>query len=346
MKGRQGRFLGTIIVGWIAARAWLLWPVVPLAIGTATPAGAPIDVQKAPPFTPAAAFQPMRIAAAASGAPAKRAAVVPRTVTEPEGPREPQERSEPRALDGDLGASSAPPQQRAAYTERAPASPTVALDQARAAGRAMGGQAYLFYRPGSGRAALAPGGSLGGSQAAARVAVALNRDGPVRTAIAARLYAPLQSKGAEAAVGLDWHPLAGVPLRFSIERRIGLDRAGRNAWSAYAAGGFFAGGLPLRLEADGYAQAGVVGARSRDLFVDGALRVGRRIALGKGDAVVGAGTWGAAQPGAARLDAGPRLAVSLPVERHRLTLAAEGRFRLAGRAAPGSGAALTLTADF
>jgi len=199
-------------------------------------------------------------------------------------------------------------------------------------------QAYVFLRPGSGRA-LASGSALGGSQAAARIAVPFGG----HFAAAARLYAPLASRGAEAALGFDWRPVTGLPLRFSIERRQRLDAEGRSAWSAYAAGGFYTAPVP-NLILDGYAQAGFVGARRRDLFADGALRVERRVMSGPIAVGVGGGLWGAAQPGAARLDAGPRVSVRLPLADHAVTLAVEERFRLAGNARPGSGAALTLAA--
>lgn len=208
------------------------------------------------------------------------------------------------------------------------------------------GTLFLFLRPGSGRAGIAAGGQLGGSQAGGRIAYRLNPAGPVRTAIAARLHAPIESRGAEAAVGLDWHPLPNAPLRLSAERRVALDRAGRNAWSAYAAGGFYAGHLPFGIEADGYAQAGVVGARRQDLFVDGAVRAGKRMRVAGFAMVIGGGLWGAAQPGVARLDIGPRAGVALPIAGRTATLALESRMRIAGRARPGSGAVLTLAADF
>jgi hypothetical protein len=197
--------------------------------------------------------------------------------------------------------------------------------------------AYLFVRQGSGRPGLAANGQLGGSQAAARIAYRLNAEGPVRTALAVRAYAPLEGRGAEVAAGLDWYPKPGLPLRLSVERRLAVDSAGRDAWSAYVAGGFYK--EPARgVTVDGYAQAGVVGARRRDLFIDGALRAGARL----GPATIGAGLWGAAQPGVARLDAGPRLALA----GDHLSLAVEGRFRLAGRADPGSGVTLTLASEF
>jgi hypothetical protein len=199
---------------------------------------------------------------------------------------------------------------------------------------------YLFVRQGTGAPGLARTGQLGGSQAAARLTYRLG-DGPVRIDIAGRAYRPLTGKGGEAALGLDWHPIAGNALRVSIERRIAIDKAGRDAWSAYAAGGLYA--EPMRNFAlDLYAQSGIVGVRSRDAFADGAVRAGYRL----GPATIGAGVWGAAQPHVSRLDAGPRIALAMPAGEGTLSLALEGRFRLAGRADPGSGVTLTIAADF
>jgi hypothetical protein len=210
------------------------------------------------------------------------------------------------------------------------------------------GSAWLFARPDTGRAGLAGGGQLGGSQAGVRLAYRLTDWGPGSLALAARLSSPLRSaSGAEAALGIDWHPATNIPFRLSVERRVAIGHEGRNAWSAYAAGGFYRGGLPGGLEMDGYAQAGVVGARSRDLFADGAVRVGKPVTLSGGKRlVVGAGAWGAAQPGASRLDIGPRASLSLPVAGAIVTGAVDWRIRVAGDASPGSGAAFTLAADF
>jgi hypothetical protein len=225
----------------------------------------------------------------------------------------------------------------------APSAPIVST-KARARDR-WSGSAYLFVRPGEGAPTLAAGGTLGGSQVAGRVTYRLNPSNAVRTTFAARFYAPVRGKGAEGALGLDWHPVAGVPLRIAAERRVGLDRFGRDAWSAYAAGGFYREPLP-RMIVDGYAQGGVVGARRRDLFADGGLRAGYRYSVGGGALTTGAGIWAAAQPDAERVDIGPRVALAMPVAGQTFGVAVEGRVRIAGDARPGSGAALTVGVDF
>uniref|UniRef100_UPI0035CB6D37 hypothetical protein n=1 Tax=uncultured Caballeronia sp. TaxID=1827198 RepID=UPI0035CB6D37 len=55
-------------------------------------------------------------------------------------------------------------------------------------------------------------------------------------------------------------------------------------------------------------------------FGDGAARLTRPVTLGPIRLDVGAGTWGGAQRGAARLDVGPTVGLSLPVARHALRL--------------------------
>jgi hypothetical protein len=99
--------------------------------------------------------------------------------------------------------------------------------------------------------------------------------------------------------------------------------------------------LPLRFRLEAYGQAGVVGAGSRDLFVEASARAAHPAG---GGISLGAGVWGAAQPGAARFDVGPSLTLRLP--QLGANLSADWRFRAAGRAQPGSGPALTLHTDF
>lgn len=206
----------------------------------------------------------------------------------------------------------------------------------------LAGSAWVLLRP-DGAAALAPGGTLGGSQAGLRLLYRLNDDPSRPLALSARLYAPLRgTRGAEAALGLDWRPDARLPVHLLVERRQRIGRAGRSAFAATAYGGGAAalgGGWRL----DGYAQAGVVGLRSRDPFIDGSVRISRPL----GPVEAGAAGWGAAQPGAARLDAGPQL--SLPVRVRdgvALRVSAEYRFRILGDARPASGPSLTLGVDF
>lgn len=187
---------------------------------------------------------------------------------------------------------------------------------------------------------LAPAGTLGGSQAGVRLRYRLNGDAARPLALSARLYAPLRDRrGGEAAVGIDWRPLGGAPVHILAERRQALGADGRSAFALTVYGGVDEVRLPGRLRLDAYGQAGAVGTRSPDFFADGSAR----ISLPAGRLEFGAGAWGGAQRGAARLDAGPLVAIRLP---GRTRVSAEWRFRIAGDAAPGSGPALTLGSDF
>lgn len=197
---------------------------------------------------------------------------------------------------------------------------------------------WMVVRREPGGPALAPGGTLGGSQAGARISYRLGGG----FALSARAYLPLRrTAGAEAAAGLEWRPVASVPLAILAERRQALGREGRSAFALTLHGGGSVA-LPRGLRLDAFGQAGLVGTRSRDLFVDGAIRIAAPV----GRLEVAVGARGAAQPGAARLDAGPGLAFRLPLRGANVRIEAGWRFRVAGAAAPGSGPALTLASDF
>jgi hypothetical protein len=190
---------------------------------------------------------------------------------------------------------------------------------------------------------LASAGQLGGSQAGIRVRYDLGSG----LAAALRVSGPLRSRlGKEAAAALDWRPIRRVPVPVSIVRRAGLDRDGRDA---FAAGVFGGGGVPLPLgfSLDGYGQAGLVGLKRGDAYVDGAVRMERKLVdAGRFRLAAGAGAWGGAQPGVSRLDLGPQIVAHVPVADGGLRLAAEWRFRVAGDARPGSGPAFSMGADF
>lgn len=212
--------------------------------------------------------------------------------------------------------------------------------------RRWSGSAWAFLRGGGRASALSPGGQIGGGQIGARLLYRLDQSGTLAAAM--RLSGTIGgARQTEAAVGLDWKPLAVLPLHLMVQRRIAIDRGGRNAWTAGVAGGVDAIPVAPGWRLDGYAEAGIVGLRSRDLYADGAARVARTIDLGDGRSLaLGRGLWGAAQPGAARLDMGPSAVLRFPVAHHAVALALDWRERIAGAAKPGSGVALTLASDF
>jgi len=184
---------------------------------------------------------------------------------------------------------------------------------------------------------LASGGTLGGSQAGARLAYAFNR----AFAASLRLTSTIGGEnGAEVALGMRWAPLRAVPVSLTAERRQRIGNAGRSAFALFAEGGVYDRPMPFKFTLDAYGQAGVVGFRHSDLFADGAITftrpVWRRISAG-------AGVWAGIQPGVYRVDAGPR--VSLRVGRS-MRVHIDYRQRLAGEASPGSGPAVTVAGDF
>ncbi|HEY1146722.1 MAG TPA: hypothetical protein VGE84_10320, partial [Allosphingosinicella sp.] len=197
-------------------------------------------------------------------------------------------------------------------------------------------------REGGGEA-LAGGATLGGSQWGGRLAYRLNADPAQPLAAVGRVYSPLHGGGAEAALGLEWQPLASLPVRALAERRVALEHGGRNAFSLLAHGGVSGRRVTGPMLLDAYGQAGIVGLRSRDAFVDGVVTLSMPV---ENWIQAGLGVWGAAQPGASRLDAGPQLSVVLPLSGVNARLSGAWRVRLAGDATPGSGPALTLGTDF
>jgi hypothetical protein len=141
---------------------------------------------------------------------------------------------------------------------------------------------------------------------------------------------------------VDWKPIADLPLHILAERRERVGREGRSDFGITVYGGGERRILNGRLRLEAYGQAGVVGLKERDLFADGSVRASTPI----GPFEVGAGAWGGAQPGVARLDVGPQASVRIPIGRTGVRASAEWRFRVAGDAEPGSGPALTLATDF
>jgi hypothetical protein len=201
---------------------------------------------------------------------------------------------------------------------------------------------WAFVRSGGG-STLAPGGTLGGSQAGLRATYRLNRDSARPLALAVRLASPLAERtAAEGALGIEWRPSRRLPVHLVAERRQKLGRDGRSAFALMVHGGISEAPFgPFQVDA--FAQAGMVGARTRDPFVDGVVRLS--LPLG-GRAKLGAGAWAAAQPGLARLDLGPQASLRLPLGGGNFALAADWRLRVAGDARPGSGPSLTLATDF
>ena len=199
--------------------------------------------------------------------------------------------------------------------------------------------AWALLRGTPGTGSLASGGTLGGSQAGARLTYALDR----RFAVSLRSSSPIGgSRGGEVAAGIRVTPFPSIPLAITAERRqaIGRFSTGRSDFALLAEGGLYQRPIGWNFMLDGYAQAGVVGLKERDFFADGGFTLSRPI-FGRFSA--GIGTWGGYQPGLYRIDAGPRVSYRV---RPNVSLHLDWRQKLAGSAQPDSGPALTLGANF
>jgi hypothetical protein len=327
-------FLGLVATGWTALRVAMLWPETSNAVAPANVSReTPRVVARVPPGPAEPELQ--ALPAAPSRTPLHRSIIFGRR----------------QALVVQAASTNTLSPYRTEPPRPGPAeqlallalAPTPSFAPVRFDERRFSLSAWALVRSAS-ASTLATGGQLGGSQAGMRARVRLDRG----LHAAARLSTPLSgAQGAEAAIGVDWRPAPTLPITLTVERRIGLDRGGRDAFAAGAFGGFDQVPLPAGFKLDGYGQAGVVGLKRRDMYVDGAVRAERRIAaLGPASIAVGAGVWGGAQPGASRLDLGPQIVVRVPVAHGGLRLGAEWRQRVAGNARPGSSPALSLGADF
>lgn len=358
MKGRPLRFLAVVLGGWIALRAALLWPVQTLP--TAAPAHGPLVVTNnpldwpapGPPVLPRWSPEPWPRAAVAqshaAGRAGKRAEEYrlhqafsllaltrfgPTMLVSASREEDRDASDEPAASPG-----AQPPDGR---QPGALPAPIAALALPPGGQSRWRGAFWLVGREGAGLA-RAVGGQLGGSQLGGRIGYAL--DARARVAVVGRIATPLGARGAEAALGVEWQPTR-LPVRLVAEQRFAIDGAGGGP-TLGVVGGF--GPTPLAgLRLQGYGQAGFIARGQGVGYADGALRLDRALYSTRGTQLsLGAGAWGAAQPGARRLDLGPLLGVDVPAGRDHLRLSVEWRARVAGGASPGSGPALSLGADF
>lgn len=333
------RFLIGVMLCWTLARAVMLadWPG---RRGASKPS-ALMNASRAPPRGSLTMTALLRARPADGFRPVPRAASVTIPLSEPTDPD--GEPDEPLA-------AAMPEARFTARPVRQPDGETAgagAVDRPSARTRShWSGSIWVFARGGGRSGALAPVGQIGGGQAGERLLYRLDESGRLAASgrVSRTIGGPRQT---EAAIGFDWRPDARLPLHVMAERRIAIDQSGRNAWTLGVAGGAYAIPLGARWRLDGYGQAGIVGLRRRDLYADGAVRVTRAIDLGRDASLaLGGGLWGAAQPGAQRMDLGPTAVLRLPVARQAMSVALDWRQRVAGDARPGSGAALTVAMDF
>jgi hypothetical protein len=189
----------------------------------------------------------------------------------------------------------------------------------------------------AGSPSLSSGGSLGASQAGARLIYNVTP----QLAAFVRTSSDVGRRGGEAAAGVRVQPLRSLPLWLSAERRqrIGRFGGGRNAFALFLEGGLYDRPMPFDLLLNAYLQAGVVSMHRRDKFIDGGLTLTRPVYR---NFSAGIGVWGGAQPGLSRVDVGPRVTLRV---RNNVKVHFDWRQRVAGNALPGSGPAVTLAGD-
>lgn len=210
---------------------------------------------------------------------------------------------------------------------------------------------WLLLREGGVTATAAglPSPSYGASQTGAVIRYRIAPGNAHRPALYLRATSAVQApRGEELAMGLAARPAARIPIALQVELRATQQISGtiwRPAVAAVTELPRFE--LPAGLSGEVYAQAGYVGGPGKTAFVDGQLRIERRLArLGRGELRAGLGAWGGAQKDANRLDVGPSATLDFPVGGGQARVSADWRLRAAGNAVPKSGPAITLSAGF
>jgi hypothetical protein len=217
---------------------------------------------------------------------------------------------------------------------------------------------WSFYRQGSEAGIPVPQGRVpiyGASQMGALLQYRLATLGGHAPRLYLRGYSALIAGGeSEVALGASLRPLPKLPLRVAAEARYTSPARGDSEVlpAAYAITELAPLPLPLDTRLETYGQGGWVGGRNGTWFADGQASVTRELGLvGRlsKDAVrlsLGAGAWGGAQKDAQRLDVGPTARLDFRLGKVPARLLVDWRQRVAGDAAPGSGAAATLSAGF
>ena len=235
-------------------------------------------------------------------------------------------------------ASAAMPARRSATTAGAAEPPAGRAEGARSTGCSCRPGRCCAGSPGP--SSLATGGTLGGSQAGARLTytiIAAAR-GVAAQQLAGRRRARRRARGRRSGHPVPLDPdladrRAAAGDRPARRRPLGLCPVprGRRLPAADAVG------VRARRLRPGRAWSA---PGSRDLFADGGCTLTRPL-FGRFSA--GFGMWGGVQPGLYRVDAGPRVTMRV---RGNMRVHLDYRQRVAGNAEPGSGPAVTLAADF
>lgn len=210
-----------------------------------------------------------------------------------------------------------------------------------------------YWRDGRATPSLGPGGAtrLGGSQSAVRLAHLVDPASSLRAYVRAT-HTPGQREGGQReggdfAVGLAVRPFQAFPVDVHVEQRIVIAGGERDATLIYAAGGVDNRTLPHDFHLSAYGQAGVADFGEVVGFADAVVVVKRDVAALRGVRLaLGSVAAASVQPGARRIDIGPRAALQLTKVGQGAQIALDWREQVAGNARPGSGLALTIATDF
>lgn len=230
-----------------------------------------------------------------------------------------------------------------------PPVPSLTGDSARITAGRWSGDAWVLLRNDTTTPVTSGRGSYGQSQAGAVVRYRIAPSSGHRPAVYARASAALAAEAQpEAAVGLTGRPMPEVPVAVSAEVRAADLHTGTELRPAvFAYSEFPPRELPFGTRAEAYLQVGYVGGRYATAFIDGQLRIDRAVAgAGTTGLRAGVGAWGGAQDGVKRLDLGPAATVVFTLAGAPFRMSADWRFRVAGRANPSSGPALTVSTGF
>ena len=378
LRPRRGQpliALGAVLLGWVGLRA-ALWeeialPALPTPVADAVAKVLPRVVQpqaRAVPPAPAAIMPtvrtpppaPMALPPALIAAPPPASLPVPLPEFAPVGGGGGQTARVAAAhqLAWMAGVAQLPlprfVMDRLSATERSAALMPAEARQARVAplsAKRWSADGWLLLREGGVGATAAglPSPSYGASQAGAVIRYRLAPTSTHRPALYLRATSAVQApRGEELALGLSARPIARVPIALQAELRA-TQQTGGTTWrpAVGAVTELPRFDLPAGLSGEAYAQAGYVGGPNASAFVDGQLRIERRLArLGRGELRAGLGAWGGAQKGANRIDVGPSATLDFPLGGGQGRVSADWRLRAAGNAAPKSGPAITLSAGF
>ncbi|MEW4448670.1 hypothetical protein [Qipengyuania sp. JC766] len=209
--------------------------------------------------------------------------------------------------------------------------------------------AWLFLRDGGNVSQAATLPSYGRSQAGAVLRRRFDLSDRHSTDAYLRATSALNTpRYPEVALGVSGRPVPDIPIRTQVELRVREDGNGAELRPAVLAVTELPPfRLPLNVRGEAYVQAGYVAGDFATGFVDGQVRLERELAqVGGASLRLGGGAWGGAQRDVNIVTAGPTATLEGRVVNVPVRLSLDYRFKVAGNAEPGSGAALTLSTGF